>query len=231
MSLEGLDPYPLLDREAIRLGAFFSAMHGDDWDRPSRCPGWRVRDVLAHLAGTERYHHACLDDTLDVLLAEAAAAGASDLDSFNAWGVAAYAGAPPEKVFGEWWAATRETLHRLRSRDGGTMTTMWPAYPVRLQAFHVAAELATHADDVGVPETTWEHAGRAAWRARVAYFALAEAHRPVALRPAGDSWLAEAEGVEAVLSAADLVDAADGRLPAGLLPDPVEHALHAGQAG
>ncbi len=227
MSLEGLDPHPLLDREAVRLGAFFSSRRGGQWDRPTRCTGWTVRDVLAHLAWTELYHHACLDDALDGLLAEAMTAGASDLDSFNAWGVASYRGCEPEEIFAEWWPADCETRHRLRARAGGTMTTMWPRYPVRLQAFHIAAELATHADDVGVPETPWEHAGRAAWRARVACFALAEQGRGVAVRPAGDGWEVEVDGLQTQISAADLIDATDGRLPAASsLPDELRKALH-----
>ncbi len=216
----------------MRLGAFFSSRRGTEWSTPTRCAGWTVHDVLGHLAWSERYHHACLDDALDSLLADAAAAGASDLDSFNAWGVALYEGVDPEEIFAEWWPADCETRHRLRARAGGTMTTMWPRYPVRLQAFHIAAELATHADDVGVPETAWEHAGRAAWRARVACFALAETDRGVAVRPVGERWLAEVGGVRAMLSAADLVDAAGGRLPDGrrladgqLLPDPLRDAL------
>jgi len=213
----------------VRLGAFFSSRSDDEWERPSRCAGWTVRDVLAHLAWTERYHHACLDDSLDALLAEAARAGATDLDSFNAWGVASYAGIAPTEIFAEWWPADCETRHRLRARAGGTMTTMWPSYPVRLQAFHIAAELATHADDVGVPETGWEHAGRAAWRARVACFALAEHNAEVTVVPAGDGWVVEADGLRVALSAAELIDATGGRLPpTNPLPSRLRDALRAG---
>jgi hypothetical protein len=58
-------------------------------------------------------------------------------------------------------------------------------YPCRWQAFHVAAELATHADDIGVPVTGEEREQRAAWRARYSRFALAEAKPQLEIRQAG----------------------------------------------
>lgn len=37
----------------VRLTALLEPIDGADWDRPvDACPGWRVRDVLAHLVGT-----------------------------------------------------------------------------------------------------------------------------------------------------------------------------------
>ncbi|HUF84686.1 MAG TPA: maleylpyruvate isomerase N-terminal domain-containing protein, partial [Acidimicrobiia bacterium] len=63
--LAGLDPYELLAAEGDRLAPFFSTLPEDGWARPTRCEGWSVRDMLAHLAATEQYHRACLDDALD----------------------------------------------------------------------------------------------------------------------------------------------------------------------
>ena len=47
--LQGLDPYELMEAEAARLDRFFSGLDDATWSRPSRCAGWSVRDVLAHL--------------------------------------------------------------------------------------------------------------------------------------------------------------------------------------
>src|SRR5690606_16896163 len=74
-TLADLDPFAIFDAEAARLDAFFSGLDADGWGRPSRCRGWSVRDVLAHLAGEELYNHACLDDALEELFARPERAG------------------------------------------------------------------------------------------------------------------------------------------------------------
>jgi uncharacterized protein (TIGR03083 family) len=107
--LRGLDPFDPLDREAERLDRFFAALDDSRWDDPSRCGGWTVRDVLAHLAATENYHHACLDDALSAFVQDGLDAGASDLDGFNAWGLRAYEGRDPATILDEWRAANART--------------------------------------------------------------------------------------------------------------------------
>ena len=62
--LQNLDPYDLMDAEAARLDAYFSALGPADWAKPSRCEGWSVRDVLAHLTASEAYNHASLEGTV-----------------------------------------------------------------------------------------------------------------------------------------------------------------------
>jgi uncharacterized protein (TIGR03083 family) len=34
----------------LRIADFLESLHPDEWDAPSLCPGWRVRDVAGHLA-------------------------------------------------------------------------------------------------------------------------------------------------------------------------------------
>jgi uncharacterized protein (TIGR03083 family) len=36
------------------IGAIGSALDAEEWELPSECPGWTVRDVISHLVGTER---------------------------------------------------------------------------------------------------------------------------------------------------------------------------------
>ena len=52
----------LLDKNDVLTGLFASwdaigrlldGLPDDDWDAPTSLPGWQVRDVLAHIAGTE----------------------------------------------------------------------------------------------------------------------------------------------------------------------------------
>jgi uncharacterized protein (TIGR03083 family) len=224
--LAELNPYDALDREAERLQRFFASLPEERWGDPSRCEDWTVRDVLAHLASTESYHHACLDDTLSEFLERGLDAGAADVATFNELGIRSYDGRPPAEILAEWRDANAETRTRMRERDGGTMTTMVPNYPVRRQAFHVASELATHADDVGVPVEPDEAAARTEWRARFSRFALAEESRPVEVIAAdGRNWV-RAGDAQADLSDAELVEAVAGRLqehPA--LPESLRQAL------
>ena len=140
----------LLDEEAARLDAFYSSLSDDDWDRPSRCEGWTVRDLLGHLASGEEYHRACLDGTVSELISRYAERGATDLDSANAMGVADHADLTAKEVLERWRTADAENRRRFRQRGDGRIDTSIGDYPCRWQAFHVASELATHADDADV---------------------------------------------------------------------------------
>ena len=224
--LAGLEPYGELGFEAARLEAFFESLADADWERPSRCEGWSTRDMLAHLASAEGYHHACLDDELDAFVQRYVDAGGTDIGSFNEIGIREYDDKAPPEILRTWRAASAETRRRMRERDGGTMTTMVPDYPVRQQAFHVASELATHADDIGVPVSPDEEARRTAWRAPFSRFVLAEESRDVVVEPHDGEHVVRAGGVEARLSDHDFVEAVAGRLPPGhALPDALRAAL------
>ena len=46
---------PATVRQRRRLLDVLGSLTDDQWEAPSRCDGWRVRDVAAHLAGVDRY--------------------------------------------------------------------------------------------------------------------------------------------------------------------------------
>lgn len=198
-----LDPFELMAAEAARLDAFFDGLDAAGWERPSACEGWRVRDVLAHLAGSEEYNRACLNDDVAGLLTRYGERGATDVGSFNAIGVADRAERPVGDVLAEWRREQALTLNGLRALGDGMVPTSVGPYPARWQGFHLASELAVHADDVGVPVEAGEEPARTAWRARVARFMLREEK--------GDLADTTADG-------ATLVAAVNGRLPAGSDP-------------
>jgi uncharacterized protein (TIGR03083 family) len=210
--LAGLDPFALLDDEAGRLDAFLSGLGESGWKRPSRCAGWTVRDVLGHLAAGEDYHRACLDGTVAAFLAGFAERGGTDLDSVNALGVAGYAALSPEQVLARWRAVGAGNRRRFRERGDGVVDTSVGDYPCRWQAFHVAAELATHADDIGLPVTQGEHGQRTAWRARYSRFALAEAKPQLEIRQAGARTAVTDGSTTAELDDDQLIEAVMGRL-------------------
>ena len=210
--LAGLDPFALLDNEAGRLDAFLSGLGESGWNRASRCAAWTVRDVLGHLAAGEDYHRACLDGAVAAFLAGFAGRGGADLDSVNALGVADYAALSAAEVLARWRAASAGNRRRFCERADGIVDTSIGDYPCRWQAFHVAAELATHADDIGVPVAPGEQGRRTAWRARYSRFALAEAKPQLEIRQAG-ARTAITDGAATVeLDDDELIEAVMGRL-------------------
>ncbi len=210
--LAGLDPFVLLDTEAERLDAFLSSLGESGWTRASRCAGWTVRDVLGHLAAGEDYHRACLDGTVAAFLAGFAERGGTDLDSVNALGVAGYAALPPAEVLARWRAASAANRRRFRERGAGVVDTSAGEYPCRWQAVHVAAELATHADDIGVPVLPGEQGPRTAWRARYSRFALAEAKSRLMIRHAAARTTVTDGSATVELDDDELIEAVMGRL-------------------
>jgi uncharacterized protein (TIGR03083 family) len=49
------DPAVPFVRQRFRLADLLAAIGPDEWAAPSRCEGWTVQDVVAHLAGVNRY--------------------------------------------------------------------------------------------------------------------------------------------------------------------------------
>ena len=205
------DPYDLMDREAARLDAFFASLPAEAWSRPSACSDWDVRAMLGHLAASEAYNRACLDDEVPSFLEGLGARGVTDVDSFNAVGVADLAGLSSEEALEEWRRANGDTRRRMRERRGAELPTMVGPYSMDWQAWHLANELAIHADDIGVPVEADEAAERAAWLTAFARFAVTETDKGVVVEPVDRGYRAASGGTEAVLSAEDLVAAVNSR--------------------
>jgi uncharacterized protein (TIGR03083 family) len=225
--LGDVDPYELMDREAARLDVFFSTLPETGWSRPTACADWNVRDMLGHLAASEEYNHACLADDVSGLMARVGARGVTDMNSFNALGVADMADRSPQEALDEWRRVNGETRQRMRERRGGELATMVGAYSMDWQAWHLANELAVHADDIGVPVEASEAADRAAWLTAFARFATTETGKGVTIEPVERGYRVSVGDVEAVLSAEDLVAAVNAReLASGAeLPEALASAL------
>lgn len=227
--LAEIDPFAALDAEAARLDRHFSSLDESGWQRPSRCEGWTTREMLSHLMGVEEYGQACLAEDIPSFMAKAAESGATSLDSFNDWVNRSHAASSTEKLLAEWrqLSADYRSQLRERGREGKIATTVGP-YPVGWQAIHIASELATHADDIGVSVDPSEQATRLDWRARLSRFAIAEAQREVEIETENGRNNIRVGNATAVLSDADLVEAAAGRLdPSYAIPPAIRDALRA----
>jgi uncharacterized protein (TIGR03083 family) len=213
--LAGVDPFRAMDREAARIEAHLSGRPDADpeWTRLSRCDGWSVRDVLAHLLSAEPYHAACLAGGVADFIAALAARGATDIASFNALGLVELADQSPSQLLDAWRSRNAETRIGFRQRADGTVDTSVGDYPARWQAFHVASELATHADDMFVPEDDDDREARVAWRAPFSRFALSESKPGLAIdRPMPGQTRVRGDGMDADLDDATFVAAVAGRL-------------------
>ncbi|MEU0564260.1 maleylpyruvate isomerase family mycothiol-dependent enzyme [Nonomuraea sp. NPDC005983] len=217
------NPFDIFDTEAARLDGFFSGLaEGDEeWQRPSRCAGWSVRDVLAHLAGEELYNHACLDGNVQDLLARLAREGVNGFHDFNEWSVRQRRALPVGQVLDEWRTQNGETRARMRAlgRDA-LIDTMAGPYPVGWQTFHYDSEYATHADDVGAPVSDEEADGRTLWRVAVGRFVLAEQESKAQVEQTADEIWVCADGVTTTLSYPEFVMATVARLGPGHELDP-----------
>jgi uncharacterized protein (TIGR03083 family) len=211
--LRGLDPYDLMVTESDRLYRHLSGLPDAAWDEPSRCEGWSVRDVLAHLASTEDYKRACLDGSVQQFIDGLTARGATDLATMNDIGIREFDGKSPGEVLEIWRDASTKNHAGFRVRDGGDVDTSVGNYPARWQAFHLAFELATHADDVYVPQTAAEAPKRNAWQAQFGRFALKEAKPDITVGGGDGRTHVKAEGVDVEIDDDEFVQAIAARLP------------------
>jgi uncharacterized protein (TIGR03083 family) len=53
-----------LVRQRRRFAAVLSSLSPAQWETPSRCEGWRVQDVVAHLAGVDRFWNLMIESGL-----------------------------------------------------------------------------------------------------------------------------------------------------------------------
>lgn len=172
--LHTLDADALFDEEARRIDEYLSTLPDEEWERPSRCEGWSVRDVAAHLLADETYFKACLDGTVKDLMATFKEKGLEDLGEINDSGIAEQADKSNQQIVAEWRERNAETRRGFRERGDGKVDTSVGEYPARWQCFHLATELAVHADDMYVPVTDDERVARTSWRAVFSRFALKE---------------------------------------------------------
>ncbi len=198
-----------LGEQHAELSALLAPLDDAGWERPSRCEGWSVADVVLHLAQTDEMAIASANGRFGESV-ERLAGGlgpASDVDDGAALAVASQRGQPGSMVRQRWQAGADELRRALRASDPHRRVE-WVAgeISVRTLATTRLAETWIHtgdvADGLGVvtePADRLRHVARLAWRTLPYAFARAgrELSGPVAFElrgPSGDSWDFAPEG-------------------------------------
>ncbi|MGD9345278.1 MAG: maleylpyruvate isomerase family mycothiol-dependent enzyme [Candidatus Aminicenantes bacterium] len=213
--LPDLDPFLTLDQEVARIQSLLDSLSPEEWARPTRCEGWTVRDLVAHLDSDEEYNEACLKDRVKDLVA-----GFKDLDTFNAQQIERRSHLSNEEVFKQWTsrqAHVREEWAKLGLK--AIIPTFIGPYPLRAQIWYITSEYATHGDDMGVFVGEEEAEYRLMWRVQFSLFAVQEKENPPGLERTDDVILVTLKDFRMALSDEDFVAAVSARLP---LPDDPE---------
>jgi uncharacterized protein (TIGR03083 family) len=202
------DPFATLDDEIARLNVFFNSLCPKDWEEATRCEGWSVRDMLAHLDSDEVYNEACLDDTLEAL-----AANFKSIDDFNQRQIQNRAHLSNEEILMQWRTRQARVRKNWEVLDLDTkLKTIVGPYPLRSQIWHITSEYATHADDMGVKVPPEVQQSRLSWRAQLSAFAVQEKKEPPGLERSGNQMIITMAQHQLSLSLEDFVAAVSARL-------------------
>jgi uncharacterized protein (TIGR03084 family) len=144
-----------------------------DWDTPTRCPGWTVADVVLHLAQTDEFALASIEDRIaEVAQRWIGVVGEGTVDDRAEALVAHERGAAPQQLLERWRASALAVRHALDTVDPSVRLT-WVAgqLSARTLAATRLSETWIHTGDVaealGVARTPGLHLEqivRLAWR-------------------------------------------------------------------
>ncbi len=97
-----------------RLDELLAGLSDDEWARPTPLPGWNVKDVVAHMIGTESM---LLGDATPSVDAGAAPHVRNDIGRVNEVWVVSMADLPPADVLATFRGHTARRLESLRAMD------------------------------------------------------------------------------------------------------------------
>jgi uncharacterized protein (TIGR03083 family) len=140
-------------RQRRRLEAMLADLRDDDWTTPSRCEGWSVKDVVAHLDGVNAFWHASVRAGL-------AGEPTRVLAGFDPAATPPLMVAPmrsrgPAEMLDRLVSSNDAFLGALAELDDGGWTTVAesPAghVPIRLLASHALWDCWIHERDIALP--------------------------------------------------------------------------------
>jgi uncharacterized protein (TIGR03083 family) len=113
----------VLDDAWSAIGELGDALEAGEWDLPSECPGWTVRDVLAHMVGTE---HSLLGDDSPPPLSTPAHVH-NEVGARNEGWVASLRGHGGHEVLAEFREVTSRRLVEMRSWPSARFEEVGPS--------------------------------------------------------------------------------------------------------
>ncbi|HEY7431582.1 MAG TPA: maleylpyruvate isomerase family mycothiol-dependent enzyme [Streptosporangiaceae bacterium] len=152
--------YSDLAAEQDRLDAVLGGLAAGDWDRPSAAAGWRVRDVVLHLAQTEELVIASAKGEAGSPFGRRS--GGESIDDLAGRLVTAERGTPAAEVYQRWRTARRGALDALRACPPGTRLP-WatiPLSPTTLATTRLAEHWAHGLDITGPLGISYPDTGR-----------------------------------------------------------------------
>jgi uncharacterized protein (TIGR03084 family) len=199
-----------LAAQHAQLAELVDACAGDDWERPTRCAGWDIASVLAHLALTDEgaiasargefdHHTDGLLGTRERQTVSVDDAAAAQVDAVRAEG--------GEEIRQRWHDASETMQAVFAAGDPHTRVT-WVAGKLSLQTLATTrlSECWIHTDDIAgalgialLPTDRLHYIARLAWRTLPYAFLRADMtlHGPVAMDlvgPHGDRWRFDPDG-------------------------------------
>ena len=174
MKKEADDAAAALSAQHAELAGLLESLSAADWERPTRCTGWTVADVVLHLAQTDEMAIASLEDRVAGFIAGGTSGDVRSVDDGAALLVERERGrfANPGQLLGRWRTASALLDDMLRDEDGHRRVT-WVVgeLSVRTLTSTRLAEAWIHggdiADAVGASVKADErlrHVARLAWR-------------------------------------------------------------------
>ena len=204
------DIFDALESQQDRLDRILQGLDEDQWNAPSACPGWTVRDVVLHLAQTEEGVAATLEGSLPPF---PVTEGATTIDEVVENWVSSQRGAASGEVHDRWNAARRKALEGLKSADP-EQPVAWAAAPLKPRTL-ATTRLSEHwihtldiTDPLGIDDPDGDDLKNIAWLAfKTLGYAYSREGRgePPTVRleldaPDGEKWVFGAEDAEVVIA-------------------------------
>ena len=148
MDKTAADVIAALSAQHRDLAAILEGLAEEAWNRPTRCDGWSVSDVVLHLAQTDEMAMASLEGRVEAFLAERTAGGsATTIDEGAEYMVQRERGGGPDAVRGRW-------------ADGaGRLDGMFEKVDPHERVTWVAGTLSTHTLAATRLAECWIHTG------------------------------------------------------------------------
>jgi uncharacterized protein (TIGR03084 family) len=202
MEKDSGDAAAALSAQHAELAGLLRSLAAPEWQRPTRCPGWDVSDVVLHLAQTDEMAIASLEGRVAGFIAErTAGGGAGTVDDGAALMVERERGVPPKQLFDRWRSTSTQLDDMLATADGHQRVE-WVVGELSVRTLTTTrlAEAWIHtgdvADAVGAElkaDDRLRHIARLAWRTLPYAFAREgkQMTGPVSFEltgPSGEAW-------------------------------------------